>query len=383
MKTSANINAVNGSNKGGRFAHVFRDHDLKLKRVSTDPEAIAGTQSGAIILQSYSPPEPVLKIGTSKITKNLSVYRKRYEEAVKKGDLKTAERNLAKVTALEAELSQTKRARRGLEAHVVEASWSITRFPPAEALKYDPNILNRMWEKCGKQIISELFPEIPIDKIGVAGHVDQASIHFHTYFDVPDNTTFTELFKGGKYSHVQQRWNELVMMEFSDLPIEKIVSYDPEDAPEYMPLEEYKRKTNWNEPIKSTTESTEIALEAQKALLEAQSTILKQSSVIEHLKAQSQDETVELVEHIAELHTAIKHDATPTELKQIVTEQEGRLKSKEPYKTAIERRNEAYKARLDEVRQIKPRQDRPDIRKAIEELEKFNNPTKDTNVKLD
>jgi hypothetical protein len=382
MNTSANVSPVNNSNAGGRFAHIFRDHNLKLKRVSSNRETENQTH-GAIILQKYKSKEPG-KVGTSKITKHLSVYRKRYEEAIKKNDEKTAQRNLAKITALEAELQQTKKARRGREATAVDISWSITKFPPAEALKYDPNILNRLWEKCGKQIMSELFPEIPIEDIGVAGHVDQASLHFHTYFDVPDDTTFTALIKDNKYAEIQQRWNELVRAEFNDLPIETITPWsDRKEENPYLELAEYKRLTEMqsSEPIKSTTESTEIALEAQKALLEAQSTILEQSSVIEHLKAQP-DDTVELLEHIAELHTAIKHEATPTELKQIVTEQEGRLKTKEPYKTAIERRNEAYKARLDEVRQIKPRQNSTDIRKAIEELDRFNNPKKDTDTKL-
>lgn len=290
MNTSCNINPVNGANKGGRHAHVFRDHDLKFKRTSTDPEAITGSKSGAVILQPYKPLEPVLKVGTSKITKNLAVYRKRYDEAVKKGDEKTAARNLSKIQSLEFELGQTQRARKGFEAHVVEASWGITKFPPADALRYDPAILQRMWEKCGKVIIQEIFPEIPIERIGVAGHIDQTSIHFHTYFDVPEDTTFTELFKGGKYSLVQQRWNELIRQEFSDLPVEHIVPFEsyenPDDIPEYVELSEFKRKTQQNEPKKEAVESTEIALEAQNALLEAQSTILEQSSVIEQLQSE-------------------------------------------------------------------------------------------------
>lgn len=50
--------------------------------------------------------------------------------ALEKGDLKTAERNKNKVELLEKELQNFKRARRGREASLVEASWSITKFPP-------------------------------------------------------------------------------------------------------------------------------------------------------------------------------------------------------------------------------------------------------------
>lgn len=142
--------------------------------------------------------------------------------------------------------------------------------------------------------------------------------------------------------------------------------------------------------------SIETALNAQNALSEAQKTIDAQKREIERLKAQNaekdkivmetavkidifppgsstfraeliapkivegveriktkaKDESNQLVDMIAEIHSAIEHK--DPELLKIAQRQRETLNYKrntaEPYKTAIERRNQAYKARLEQNR---------------------------------
>jgi hypothetical protein len=335
MNTSMSFNPVNGTNKGGRISHVFRDHDLKKKRVSNELES---GSMGAIILQPYKPKEPVLKIGTSKISTKLATYKKRYSVALEKGDEKTAARNLVKVQELELELSGTQKARRGREAELVEASWTITKFPPAEALKYDPLILIKMRDLAIK-IITEEFPQIKADQVGVAGHIDQASIHIHTVFDIPDNTTFSKMIADRKYSRFQQLWNEAIRDKFSNLPIETITPLSESDKI-YIGLAEFKKKT--------LLEATETTLEDSKALLEAQDSINAQSSEIDALKG----EIALLEDSVGELHQAIKNKATYSELEAIVEKQEPYIRNKPAYKSARERVEEVYKANIGRIKDI-------------------------------
>lgn len=273
MNTAVNFNPVNGANRGGRLAHVFRTHNLNKKRVSSEHEAHQHHTSGAITLQPFKEPKLVATVGTSKITKNLSVYKKRYEQALAKGDEKTAARNLTKIKELELQLHETKRKRRGREASMVESSWGITKFPPNKALEYDPKILQKM-KDIALKIITDQFPYIDPTTIGVAGHIDQRSIHIHTVFDIPHDTTFTKMIANRRYTEFQQLWNKAIREEFSDLPIETITPKE-ESQKEYLPLAEYKRQQeeqsggaevneklkNENERLKDTLADVAVALE--------------------------------------------------------------------------------------------------------------------------
>ncbi|DAB38849.1 MAG: hypothetical protein A2023_07190 [Sulfuricurvum sp. GWF2_44_89] len=172
---------------------------------------------------------------------------------------------------------------------------------------------------------------------------------------------------------------------------------------------------------KKLTDSTEIAIQAQNALLEAQNTIESQKGVIERLKAQNaekdksvtdiavqvgvlppetptfsaglvapkianaveqltvkaKEETDQLVDMIAELHSAIDHQ--DSDLLKIAHRQRETLSykrsTKEPYKTAVERRNEVYKGRLEQNR---PKQyaaaapHKTDVQEALAEIERYN-----------
>lgn len=173
---------------------------------------------------------------------------------------------------------------------------------------------------------------------------------------------------------------------------------------------------------KKLTDSTEIAIEAQNALLEAQNTIEAKKGVIERLKAQNvekdksvtdiavqvgilppetptfpaglvapkiaeaveqltvkaKEETDQLVDMIAELHSAIDHQ--DPDLSKIAHRQRETLSykrsTKEPYKTAVERRNEAYKGRLEQNR---PKEDaaavalhKTDVQEAMAKIERYN-----------
>lgn len=245
MNTSINFNPVNSLQAGAKVAHVFRNHNLHKKRVSQEIEK-TDHERGAIILQPYVKSANIdsKKQGTSKITKNLAVYRKRYQVALEKGDLKTAERNKNKVEFFEKELQNFKRARRGREASLVEASWSITKFPPKNALNYDKDILVKM-KNIALKILQNSFHELDINSIGIAGHIDQASIHIHTIFDVPDETTFSKMIKNKPYGAFQQEFNNAIRQEFSGLPIEKITPH----GKKYVPLLQYKRENSLEQPI--------------------------------------------------------------------------------------------------------------------------------------
>lgn len=166
-------------------------------------------------------------------------------------------------------------------------------------------------------------------------------------------------------------------------------------------------------------ESTKIAIEAQNALSEAQITIESQNREIERLKAQNieKDKTVmdaavkvgvfssisptfcaelvapkiaeaieqtaikakehsdQLVDMIAEIHSAIEHQ--DPDLSKIAQRQRETLSYKrnttEPYKTAIERRNDAYKARLEQNR-VSSSPYKNEMREALETIEKYNKP---------
>lgn len=235
MNTSINFNPVNTIQAGSKIAHVFRDHNLNKKRVSQEIEKNDDSR-GAIILHPYVKLIDTRKQGTSKITKNLAVYRKRYEVALAKGDTKTAERNKKKIEQLEVELQGFRKARRGREASLVEASWSITKFPPSDALAYDKDILLKM-KDIALKILQDNFPELDIDQVGVAGHIDQASIHIHTVFDIPESTTFSKMLKDKKYGEFQREFNDAIRKKFSGLPIEKITPH----SKKYLPLLEYKK----------------------------------------------------------------------------------------------------------------------------------------------
>lgn len=60
----------------------------------------------------------------------------------------------------------------------------------------------------------------------------------------------------------------------------------------------------------------------------------------------------ELLDHIAEIHVAVTQNTPISEIKQLVKRQEynllTRLRTKEPYKTALERRDQIYRARFRE-----------------------------------
>lgn len=157
---------------------------------------------------------------------------------------------------------------------------------------------------------------------------------------------------------------------------------------------------------KKLIESTEIALKAQNELFEAQSTIETQKREIERLKsknvekdkivmeaavkvgvftstsptfraelivpkiveaveqitAKAKENSDQLVDMIAEIHSAIEHQ--DPDLSKIAQRQLEILSYKrttaEPYKNAIERRNDAYRARLEQNRST-PNQHNNDI----------------------
>ncbi|AFL68551.1 hypothetical protein [Sulfurospirillum barnesii] len=331
MNTSINFNPVNSLQAGAKVAHVFRNHNLNKKRVSQEIEK-TDHESGAIILQPYEKSANIdlKKQGTSKITKNLSVYRKRYQVALEKGDLKTAERNKNKVELLEKELQNFKRARRGREASLVEASWSITKFPPVDALNYDEDILIKM-KDIALKILQSSFPELDIDTIGVAGHTDQASIHIHTIFDVPDNTTFSRMMKNKTYGAFQQEFNDAIREKFSGLPIEKITP----NSKKYIPLMQYKKEN----PIIQLKDNFDIPLTSVDSYKENVKTLenenVKFESLIGRYKAQKQllEATVKSKEEL---------------LKTQVSRNELLEKSNENLKTQLENMKALNKAKEDE-----------------------------------
>lgn len=263
MNTSINFNPVNTIQAGSKIAHVFRNHNLNKKRVSQEIEK-NDDDRGAIILHPYIKSIDTKKLGTSKITKNLAVYRKRYEVALSKGDIKTSERNKIKVEQLEKELQGFKKARRGREASLVETSWSITKFPPSDALVYDKDILLKI-KDIALKILQDNFPELDIDQVGVAGHIDQASIHIHTVFDIPESTTFSKMIKNKKYGEFQKEFNDAIRKKFGGLPIEKITPH----GKKYVPLLQYKRENPLEQPTKKNSTGIHMQLESQKEILEA------------------------------------------------------------------------------------------------------------------
>lgn len=168
---------------------------------------------------------------------------------------------------------------------------------------------------------------------------------------------------------------------------------------------------------KRLTESTETALKAQNVLSEAQSTIEAQKREIERLKAQNtekdkivmeaavkvgvfattfptfrteliapkiadaveqitakaKDHSDQLVDMIAEIHSAIDHQ--DPNISKIVHRQREALSYKrntaEPYKTAIERRNDVYKARLEQNRSTS-NISKNDMREVLTKIEQYN-----------
>lgn len=168
---------------------------------------------------------------------------------------------------------------------------------------------------------------------------------------------------------------------------------------------------------KRLTESAQIALKAQNALSEAQITIEAQKREIERLKTQSiekdkavmdvavqvgafsstsqtfraeliapkiveaveqtaaktKEETGQLVDMIAEIHSAIEHQ--DPDLRKIAQRQRETLSYKrntaEPYKTAIERRNDAYRARFEQSRSSSSPY-KNDMREALAKIEQYN-----------
>lgn len=168
---------------------------------------------------------------------------------------------------------------------------------------------------------------------------------------------------------------------------------------------------------KRLTESTETALQVQNVLSEAQSTIEAQKREIERLKAQNtekdkivmeaavkvgvfattfptfraeliapkiadaveqitakaKDHSDQLVDMIAEIHSAIDHQ--DPDISKIVHRQRETLSYKrntaEPYKTAIERRNDVYKARLEQNRSTS-NISKNDMREVLTKIEQYN-----------
>lgn len=168
---------------------------------------------------------------------------------------------------------------------------------------------------------------------------------------------------------------------------------------------------------KRLTESTETALKVQNVLSEAQSTIETQKREIERLKAQNtekdkivmeaavkvgvfattfptfraeliapkiadaveqitakaKDHSDQLVDMIAEIHSAIDHQ--DPDISKIVHRQREALSYKrntvEPYKTAIERRNDVYKARLEQNRSTS-NISKNDMREVLTKIEQYN-----------
>jgi len=168
---------------------------------------------------------------------------------------------------------------------------------------------------------------------------------------------------------------------------------------------------------KRLTESTELALKAQNVLSEAHNTIEAQKREIERLKAQNiekdkivmeaavkvgvfatifptfraeliapkiadaveqitakaKDHSDHLVDMIAEIHSAVEHQ--DPDISKIVHRQREALNYKrntaEPYKTAIERRNDVYKTRLEQNRS-RSNASKNDICEVITKIEQYN-----------
>lgn len=168
---------------------------------------------------------------------------------------------------------------------------------------------------------------------------------------------------------------------------------------------------------KRLTESAELALKAQNILSEAQITIESQKGEIERLKiqnaqkdkmvmeaavkvgvfatifptfraeliapkiaeaveqitAKSKDHSDHLIDMIAEIHSAVEHQ--DPDISKIVHRQREALNYKrntaEPYKTAIERRNDAYKARLEQDRS-RSNASKNDIHEVLTNIEQDN-----------
>lgn len=71
-----------------------------------------------------------------------------------------------------------------------------------------------------------------------------------------------------------------------------------------------------------------------------------------NIEKKAQQMQNELLDHIAEIHVAVTQNTPISEIKQLVKRQEynllTRLRTKEPYKTALERRDQVYRARFKE-----------------------------------
>ena len=130
MNTAVNINPVSGASAEGKVAHVFRVHSLKPKRNSDENERT----NHVIVVRNFVHTQSK-NLGVRELSSKLATYRKRYEEATKP---KTKERNLAKCKEIEKEILARGKKRKGREAELVEASWAITKFPPALALRTTP-----------------------------------------------------------------------------------------------------------------------------------------------------------------------------------------------------------------------------------------------------
>lgn len=243
MNSTVRHKAIGSKNKGSQLAHTFRTHDLKPKGYSSNKEI----GSGAVVIRAFREPVLKLKAGTSDITSRLSTYRNRYNKAMKEGKPDIAAANLDKVNQLEAERKQRRRKRKPREAELIDSSWSITEFPPKEALAKYPDILQRM-SKLATKILLDEFPMLTEKEIGVAGHIDQATIHIHTAFNVPEDQSWTSMLNGVSYSTHQQLWNEALKKEFPDLPIGDI-KLNTESGAEYLDLATYKQITELKEMV--------------------------------------------------------------------------------------------------------------------------------------
>ncbi|MDP2850296.1 MAG: hypothetical protein Q8O20_04415 [Sulfuricurvum sp.] len=228
---------------------------------------------------------------------------------------------------------------------------------------------------------------------------------------------------------IQAKNREIVRLEYNFREAQKRIS-----AMEALDVEQKKELHRLNTEINKTkddeakakmieelenrlTESTKIVIEAQNALSEAQNTIEAQKREIERLKAENVEkdkvvmeaavkvgafsstsptfrseliapkiaEVVEqitakakhhsdhLVDMIAEIHSAVEHQ--DPDISKIVHRQREVLNYKrntaEPYKTAIERRNNAYKARLEQNRSTL-NASKNDIYEVLTKIEQYN-----------
>ena len=301
MNTAINVNPVSGVAAGAKVAHVFRAHSLKPKRNSSEDERT----NHAIIIRDFVRTPSTAK-GVRELSAKLATYRKRAEEATKP---KTKERNLANCRELEKEMATRGKKRKGREAELVEASWAITKFPPLEALAHDPKIYLRI-AKIAEKMVTKYFG-IPPEKVGIAAHLDQASMHVHTLFSVPEGTTFTELLKGAKYAEIQREFNTLIREEFKDLEIQKITGFK-----KYETLGDYKKSSvakleqelakakSSVETYKKLYESTDKLADTYKKRYEAEKA--KAPVVTEKEKVVEKIVTVENTTKIEELQEALK-----------------------------------------------------------------------------